>query len=250
MIYFIQESGNGYIKIGFSQEPLQRLRQLSKNQPYEYNLIGVLPGHLPEEKALHKKFSDFSVKGEWFCPSKDLIDFIESKAYMLYSCGKNPKPITGLVDKKQFLAYNPDVFNSVLSESRISVTELAILSNVSEKEIKKLGRWDRNFPSWCWSIPADFRFDFFSFYNSLKAAGDVLGIEFCISENKHKIPLDANLIRKIISEKGFDFNSLLKSSRSSGSSALSYVMSHFRGTKQLKLIKVAELALILDVSFY
>lgn len=250
MIYFIQESGNGFIKIGFSQNPLQRLRQLSKNQPYEYSLLGVLPGHFEQERALHKRFSDFSIKGEWFSPDKNLIDFIESESQAFCGHGNNAAMTHKNENNHKFLTYNPDVFKTLLSENGMSATDLAILSGVSEKEINKLSNWERSIPSWCWSIPADFRFDYFSFYKPLKAVGSVLGVEFCISENKRKIPLDIDSVKRVVSERGFDFDSLLTSSRSSGSSAMSCVMSYFRGTKQLKLIKIAELALILNVSFY
>lgn len=79
-IYFIQGQMSGLIKIGISQDPEARLRQMQSGSPEELSLLKQVKGYHEDEKMLHKRLDDYRVHGEWFEPSRDvhiLIDLIE-----------------------------------------------------------------------------------------------------------------------------------------------------------------------------
>lgn len=73
MIYFIQNAVNKAIKIGFSQDVDKRLVQLRCATPDELALIGVIPGSMSDEKALHQQFKRYRLSGEWFSPKENLL---------------------------------------------------------------------------------------------------------------------------------------------------------------------------------
>lgn len=73
-LYLMQADNSGAIKIGVSDNPEWRLKQLQTGCPFEIRLIAVFEnqGHL--EKPLHKKLKDYKInpltnkktRGEWF----------------------------------------------------------------------------------------------------------------------------------------------------------------------------------------
>ena len=74
-VYLIRESLGGYLKIGKSVRPKDRLRELSAAQAGELKLLGTIKtdrkGDL--EKELHKEFSQFRRSGEWFENHSDIL---------------------------------------------------------------------------------------------------------------------------------------------------------------------------------
>jgi hypothetical protein len=64
-IYF---TGYGpYIKIGFTKGPVElRVRELAVAAPEELIIYAVARGGIDDEKALHKRFSNLRLRGEWF----------------------------------------------------------------------------------------------------------------------------------------------------------------------------------------
>jgi hypothetical protein len=80
MIYFVQCGKGGPIKIGHSTNPRKRLRQLQNGSPYELRLLGVLAGNLEKEAELHKQFSEWRLREEWFIPVSQLLNFIAKNA--------------------------------------------------------------------------------------------------------------------------------------------------------------------------
>lgn len=80
MIYFIQCGKNGPIKIGVSEDPIERLRQLQTANPYELKLLWV---HDPKklgdeitEQGLHAELEHENIRGEWFRPGKDVFEWM------------------------------------------------------------------------------------------------------------------------------------------------------------------------------
>lgn len=81
MIYFIQDSANLAIKIGFtgSREEVaaeMRLKALQTGNPSRLILLATMPGDKAVEGQLHQRFDAHCVAGEWFKPAPDLIRFI------------------------------------------------------------------------------------------------------------------------------------------------------------------------------
>lgn len=77
-IYFVQDGVDGPIKIGFSEQPAQRLQGLQSGNPRPLRFVGGFVGRMPQEKALHKQFDYLAMSGEWFRPEPDLLNFIAS----------------------------------------------------------------------------------------------------------------------------------------------------------------------------
>lgn len=73
MAVYFAEAG-GYIKIGFSVNPVSRVSTITRNGtrpadiPYgvEADLIGWVPGQQWTEGAWHSRYVDHRVVGEWF----------------------------------------------------------------------------------------------------------------------------------------------------------------------------------------
>ena len=66
MIYFIHNHDAGTIKIGSSDDPWKRLRQLQTGSSSRLDLFAVIPGGLSGERDLQSLFGRFKVIGEWF----------------------------------------------------------------------------------------------------------------------------------------------------------------------------------------
>jgi hypothetical protein len=65
-IYFIQDGDDGPVKIGYSNKPDVRLRNLQTGNYRELRLCHVIPGDLSVEKQLHQRFEPARIRGEWF----------------------------------------------------------------------------------------------------------------------------------------------------------------------------------------
>lgn len=80
MIYFIQDSVNGAIKIGYtSQDPEIRLSTLQTGNPNTLTIIGLMHGSSILEKYLHYKFREHHIRGEWFMPHERIFARIEDR---------------------------------------------------------------------------------------------------------------------------------------------------------------------------
>lgn len=80
-IYFVQCGQDGPIKIGFTAgDPGKRMKSMQCNTPHELKLMGTKRGGLKDERRLHIKFALHHIRGEWFHPVPDLLEFIKSDA--------------------------------------------------------------------------------------------------------------------------------------------------------------------------
>ncbi len=78
MIYIIQSQFDKRIKIGHSENPIIRLRQLrtGSSSPGQYVIKTILPGGSKRESDLKNRFKEFHSHGEWFNPVSELLDFL------------------------------------------------------------------------------------------------------------------------------------------------------------------------------
>lgn len=65
-VYFVTCREANSVKIGNSLEPHARLLEIQWGCPLELRLEAVLPGGHEEEFALHARFADVRLRGEWF----------------------------------------------------------------------------------------------------------------------------------------------------------------------------------------
>jgi hypothetical protein len=78
-VYFIKNPITNKIKIGKSNDPQKRLRQLQNaaGDPLEMLLVINTESDKQTEEKLHDLFISSRSLGEWFLPSNEIISFIE-----------------------------------------------------------------------------------------------------------------------------------------------------------------------------
>ena len=86
MVYFIKNIVTGKIKIGYSETPKKRLRELQTGNDNKLVLIKSIKGNRDKESTLHEMFSHLRTNGEWFEPDDELLEFIK---------GTNTKTLEG-----------------------------------------------------------------------------------------------------------------------------------------------------------
>jgi hypothetical protein len=75
-IYFVQEQGEGFIKIGYASSIADRFRTLQTGSPRKLRMLGAVPGGPGNEFALHVRFKAMRFRAEWFWPQGELLAFI------------------------------------------------------------------------------------------------------------------------------------------------------------------------------
>lgn len=75
-VYFIGNERRRLVKIGTSDAPGSRLITLQAGTVDELRLLALVPGDERYEAALHARFAEFRVGGEWFSLRGELADLI------------------------------------------------------------------------------------------------------------------------------------------------------------------------------
>jgi hypothetical protein len=75
-VYFIQESGAGYIKIGTTKNVDARVRDGTTFTPHTLSVLALISGDHRIETTLHKRFAHARIRGEWFRPVPELLAYI------------------------------------------------------------------------------------------------------------------------------------------------------------------------------
>lgn len=78
LIYAMKNLDSGIIKIGISHNPRQRADILSYIEKAPIEIIGVACGTMQHESMLHEKFAASRIRGEWFHPTPDVLEFANS----------------------------------------------------------------------------------------------------------------------------------------------------------------------------
>lgn len=76
MIYFIQSASGGPIKIGYSENVRARLKQLQTGAAEQYLLLAYMDGGKSDEEAIHFCLAEHRVRGEWFQPHDDVLEYV------------------------------------------------------------------------------------------------------------------------------------------------------------------------------
>ncbi len=83
MIYFIQDTSNLWIKIGFSKRPKRRFRAIQATTPNKLEYLGDIPGGLDTEAHYHQRFRRYRMWHEWFkIPRSWAVDIIVAACYI------------------------------------------------------------------------------------------------------------------------------------------------------------------------
>lgn len=76
-VYFVRSEKTHAIKIGFTAGKVEdRLGALQTAHPYKLQVLATCRGNREYEKALHDRFGQLRLEGEWFEPHPDLLAFI------------------------------------------------------------------------------------------------------------------------------------------------------------------------------
>ena len=77
VVYFVRYGHDGPIKIGYSATPRVRLAEICSIQmPEPLIPMGAMPGSQADEVSLHRKFAALRLRGEWFRPAPELLEYI------------------------------------------------------------------------------------------------------------------------------------------------------------------------------
>ena len=74
-VYFVQRITGGAIKIGFSRDVSERVKQLQTAIEVPIKVLGTIQARPEMETALHEVFAAWRLAGEWFEPDITLVDF-------------------------------------------------------------------------------------------------------------------------------------------------------------------------------
>ena len=82
-VYAIREKETGRIKIGISRDPESRLKQLQTGNSQQLELIAYrkAENRYKDEARLHRMFSDYHVRGEWFSGEISASDHAPTEHY-------------------------------------------------------------------------------------------------------------------------------------------------------------------------
>jgi hypothetical protein len=75
LCYFIQEGTGGRVKIGYSVDPQNRMKEFQTGNSNVLILVGLVEGGQPTEAKLHKKFRRYHHRGEWFWPHRSMVPY-------------------------------------------------------------------------------------------------------------------------------------------------------------------------------
>lgn len=76
-VYFILD-GTGRIKVGYSSNPIARLKALQTAHGSQLTLLGHIAGSVQRERTLHELLADRRLVGEWFSADEELLSFVQS----------------------------------------------------------------------------------------------------------------------------------------------------------------------------
>jgi DNA-binding XRE family transcriptional regulator len=80
MIYFIKAGDK--VKIGYGGEVHRRIESLQTASPERLTVLGIMQGEQADELALHARFAQYRLRGEWFTLSADIAAFVASTCHL------------------------------------------------------------------------------------------------------------------------------------------------------------------------
>ena len=90
-VYFIAARELGMVKIGFSRDPVARLKQMQTGNSALLTIETVINGNMREERAIHRLFLRHRIRGEWFALVSEIDDFIKDPRFSFVADHGQPK---------------------------------------------------------------------------------------------------------------------------------------------------------------
>jgi hypothetical protein len=82
-VYVIGSPESHLIKIGYSDDPVRRLREIQNMSPASLQILWITPGNMELEQRLHRVFAERRRHGEWFDFS-DVADPVQTVAESVF----------------------------------------------------------------------------------------------------------------------------------------------------------------------
>jgi hypothetical protein len=92
VIYFLQPTKGGSIKIGTTRCLAERLRALQCEHKQPLAVLGVMDGGFKEEAEIHERFQGIRQHKEWFAPTDELWAFIRENT-RAWDCQGEPRRV-------------------------------------------------------------------------------------------------------------------------------------------------------------
>jgi hypothetical protein len=147
VVYFLEPTGGGPIKIGFSHDVPKRIKELKSHFGTPLTLLATIEGGREREREIHARFAHMRLgKTEQFRPAPELLEFIGRPLLV----GVNPDTVEAMPRSALTCAYQfsftdeemdmIDRLRSVISPD-VPVTRTAVLRlALSELAGRRLGR--------------------------------------------------------------------------------------------------------------
>lgn len=155
LVYFVQVESDGPIKIGATQKISSRLSTLGSANPSVLRLIAFIrcPSYdraFYNENALHRKFHANRIRGEWFRPTDELLDWLRDDSSVTH-VSASPEAFTHKTNREidlTLLSQQPEL-------PCLDATEMAKVLGVTKQRLKNLIQ-EYDIP--CFAIGARLRF--------------------------------------------------------------------------------------------
>lgn len=79
VVYFVQATRGGPVKIGLSDNVERRLVELQCSSPYPLRIVATIDGTVTLERELHERFVADRMTGEWFRPSRAIQEYLGTR---------------------------------------------------------------------------------------------------------------------------------------------------------------------------
>ena len=130
-VYFVQQGADGPIKIGTAVDVVKRLDHLMAANSAELVVRAIIPGGAEIEGELHIRFARHVIRGEWFRPDPEIVEYMASLPAVLLRDLKYRRKYKALLplDEAKVIWDNPELTSQ---EAR------ALLTGWSHKRISAL----------------------------------------------------------------------------------------------------------------
>jgi hypothetical protein len=75
-VYVVQQAVTGAVKVGRSDDVAYRFEKLKTGSPYELTLIGEIDESRYPERWIHRHLKAYRMRGEWFEPAPEMLEFL------------------------------------------------------------------------------------------------------------------------------------------------------------------------------
>jgi hypothetical protein len=75
-VYIIGNLDVGFVKVGYSKGPRQRIPALAHQLPFEIETLAIIRGSMRLERAIHRYLRPHRARGEWFRATIPVREFI------------------------------------------------------------------------------------------------------------------------------------------------------------------------------